>query len=83
MKVGAFWRDYAKRDRNVPFQSSNLATASSNFSEMILALAVLDLPFDSPQHKTEFAEGQMTLDPAGPMVIFHEEIKVSDVQKKA
>ena len=82
VKVGAFWRDYAKRDRNVPFQSSNLATASSNFSEMILALAVLDLPFESPQHKTEFAEGQMTLDPAGPMVIFHEEIKVSDVQKK-
>lgn len=47
--VNAFWKDYAAHDGKTPFVSTNLAEASHNFAEMMLALAVTDLPFEAPQ----------------------------------
>jgi hypothetical protein len=73
--VNAFWKDFAERDPAQPFYSKNLAEASRNFPEMLLALALLDLPFESPKHETKFEGSQMTLTPGGPLVVFHEEIK--------
>ena len=73
--VNAFWKDFAQHPPATPFLSRNLAEASRNFPEMLLALAVLDLPFESPQHKTEFEGAKMTLTPGGPLVVFHEEIR--------
>lgn len=70
---GRFWLDYAKADPALPFRSVHLADATRNFPEMMLALAVLDLPFESPEHATAFEGGRMTLTPAGPFVAFHEE----------
>ena len=75
--VNAFWRDYAKHDPNTAFLSQNLAEASRNFPEMLLALAVLDLPFESPKHETKFDHAKMTLTPGGPLLVFHEELKPS------
>lgn len=75
--VNAFWRDYAKHDPSAAFLSQNLAEASRNFPEMLLALAVLDLPFESPKHETKFDQAKMTLTPGGPLVVFHEELKPS------
>ena len=45
--MNAFWRDFAQHDPATPFLSRNLAEASRNFPEMLLALAVLDLPFEA------------------------------------
>jgi len=73
--VNAFWRDYADHDAAQPFLSTNLAEASRNFTEMMLALSLLDLPFAAGEHKTEFAGSQMTLTAASPMVVYHEEIR--------
>jgi len=67
-----FWLDYAGHDPALPFRSVHLAEASRNFAEMLLALAVLDLPFESPEHATAFADGTTTIVPAGPLVAFHE-----------
>lgn len=75
--VNAFWRDYAQHDPAQPFLSKNFAAASRNFSEMMLALAVLDLPFTSPQHEAKFDGRKMTLKAAGPMIVFHEEVKLA------
>ena len=75
--VNTFWKDYAQHDQAVPFLSKSLAEASRNFPEMLLALAVLDLPFEAPQHETKFDGSAMTLTPGGPLVVFHEEIKPS------
>lgn len=75
--VSAFWRDYAQHDQSTPFLSKNLAEASRNFPEMLLALAILDLPFESPKHDTKFDGAQMTITPGGPLVVFHEEIRPS------
>jgi hypothetical protein len=73
--VNAFWRDYAAWDGKSPFVSANLAEAASSFPEMMLALAVLDLPFESPKQTTRSENGQFTLTAAGPMIAFHKEIK--------
>ncbi len=72
--VNAFWKDYAQRDPAASFYSRHLAAASRNFPEMLLALAVLDLPFESPKHETKFEGAVMNLTPGGPVVIFHEQI---------
>ena len=48
-----FWRDYAAWDGKAPFLSAHVAEARRNFTEMMLALAVLDLPFEAPKHTTK------------------------------
>ena len=73
--VNAFWRDFAQHDPATPFLSRHLAEASRNFPEMLLALAVLDLPFEAAKHDTKFDGVKMTLSPANSMVVFHEEIR--------
>lgn len=72
--VNKFWDDFAAHDPESPFLSRNVAEASRNFPEMLLALAVLDLPFKAPEHKSTFDENAMTLVPGGPLLVFHEEI---------
>lgn len=75
VQVSPFWRDYAQHDPARPFYSVNLAEAARNFPEMMLALALLDLPAESGQHETKFEGPKMTLKTTGPMVVFHEEIR--------
>ncbi|MCY2932307.1 MAG: hypothetical protein NTV86_23000, partial [Planctomycetota bacterium] len=41
----------------------------------ILALAVLDLPFEAPKHESRFDEAAFTLTPAAALIVFHKEIK--------
>ncbi len=50
--VGAssFWLDYARYDGKGTFLSTQFADASHNFTEMMFALAVLDLPFEAGKH---------------------------------
>lgn len=73
--VNAFWEDFASHDPSRPFLSKHMAEASRGFPEMLLALAVLDLPFTAPEHDTAFDKARMTIVPGGPVVVFHEEIQ--------
>ena len=76
--VNAFWRDYAAwvaAGSKNGFVSSNVAEASSNFTEMMLALAVLDLPFEAAKHTTKADNGQFTFTAGGPCIVYHKEIK--------
>ncbi len=76
--VNAFWRDYAAHvaaGKATPFVSANVAEASGNFTEMMLALAVLDLPFDAPEHASKTDAGKFSLTAGGPVVVYHKEIK--------
>src|SRR6185503_19162348 len=70
-------------DPAAPFLSRNLAEASRNFPEMLLALAVLDLPFEAGKHETKFDGTKMTLTPANSLVVFHEEIRASGAPVQA
>ncbi|MEI8195829.1 MAG: hypothetical protein WCI73_07970, partial [Phycisphaerae bacterium] len=73
--VNAFWKDYAAAPANQEFLSPNLAEPTANFSEMMLALAVLDLPFEAPAAQIKREAGQYTLTAGGPAVAFHKQIK--------
>jgi hypothetical protein len=73
--VKSFWRDYVEHDPGSPFLSPNFAEATSNFTEMMFALSLLDLPFESEEHQSEFADSKLTLTPGSPMIVFHEEIR--------
>ena len=76
--VNAFWRDYAAHDGNGPFLSGNLAEASRNFPDMMLALAVLDLPFEPAEHKTDLAEGRFALTAGGNAIVYHKQIRPAE-----
>lgn len=76
--VNAFWRDYAAwvaGGAKGAFVSPHVAEASRNFTEMMLALAVLDLPFEAAKHVTKADGGQFTLTAGGPVIVYHKEIK--------
>lgn len=82
--VNAFWRDYAKfiaDGARGAFLSPNMADASRNFAEMMLALAVLDLPFEAPKHESKIDGGQFTFNANGPVIVYHKEIKPAAAAK--
>ena len=76
--VAEFWQDFARHDRKSPFLSRHLADASRNFTEMMFALSVLDLPFEAGKHDLKFDGGKMTLTPANNLIAFHEEVRPAD-----
>jgi hypothetical protein len=73
--VNSFWNDFARHDAAEPFYSTNFAEASRNFPEMMLALAVLDLPFEPGKHESKFDKAKMTLKPGSDMIVFHKQIQ--------
>ncbi|MCE9566859.1 MAG: hypothetical protein K8U57_33050 [Planctomycetes bacterium] len=76
--VAEFWQDYARHDGKSPFLSRHLADASRNFTEMMFALSVIDLPFEAGKHDLKFDAGKMTLTPANNLIAFHEEVRPAD-----
>jgi hypothetical protein len=69
--VNAFWNDYAAHDGKSPFLSMHVADATSTFSEMLLALAVLDLPFQAASTASQIQETRMTLTAGAPLLAYH------------
>ena len=51
--INAFWNDFASHPEGEPFVSGNFIYATRNFSEMMFALSVLDLPFEPVDHEVE------------------------------
>ncbi len=76
--INAFWRDYAQwvaDGAKAPFVSANVAEAHNDFAEMMLALAVLDLPFEAPKHASQVTNHELRFTAASPVIIYHKEIK--------
>jgi hypothetical protein len=78
VKVNPYWRDLAEW-KGGAFLSKNLAEPAGNFTEIMFALSVLDLPFDEPKHESKREGGTFTLTAGGPLIAFHKEIKEADV----
>ncbi|MEA3208203.1 MAG: hypothetical protein QOE70_1260 [Chthoniobacter sp.] len=76
--VNAFWRDFAAWDGKAPFLSPHIAEASRNFTEMMLALAVLDLPFEPAKQARKSDAGAFTVTAGSPLIVFHKQIKPTD-----
>lgn len=84
--ANAFWRDYAAwvaAGSKGAFVSANVAEAGGNFTEMMLALGVLDLPFDAPKHTTKAEGAQFAFTAGGPAILIHKEIKPATVEADA
>lgn len=73
--VNRFWRDFAEADPGAPFRSRHVAEATTSFTEAMLALAVLDLPFESPAHTANTDDGAYTLEAGGPAIAFYKDIQ--------
>jgi hypothetical protein len=73
--VNDFWADYATQGGQTPFLSKSFPQATRNFTEMMLALAVLDLPFKAGHHEEKLDGLRYTLEAGSPLIIFHREIR--------
>jgi len=74
IQVNGFWKDFAERDFQRPFLSKNVMFANTHFSEIMLALAVLELPFRANKHEMIQKGKQCSIKAGSPMIIFHKEI---------
>lgn len=83
VNVNGFWKDYAACKPGDKFLTVNIAEASDSFTEMMFALAVLDLPFKSPEHDIKNDEGRQVMRPGCDSVIYHREIKTAGTEKQA
>jgi len=72
--INRFWRDYSNHEDG-DFLSPYFPEAHSTFTEMMFALSVLDLPFESPDQKFEFAGNSMKMTAAGPTIAFHQQVR--------
>ncbi len=73
--INRLWRDYARHDDKGPFLSTHLAEASRTLTEILCALAVLDLPFEASTPATTFDGPRMELAPKGRTAVFHRQIR--------
>ncbi|MFT7541571.1 MAG: hypothetical protein ACI9K5_002542, partial [Gammaproteobacteria bacterium] len=82
----AFWGDFVAH-RNVggtgAFVSGNLDLAAGNATEMLLALAVLELPFVSPEHSVSRDGTSVTLKAGGPLLMLRRELSVAERNTEA
>lgn len=75
VNVNAYWNDYAHHPLDQPFVSKHFAQAASNATESMLALAVLDLPFEAEEHDQKFEGEILTIAAGSPLVVLHEELQ--------
>ena len=81
--VNAFWVDFAEAPADAPFFSSHLGEPTANFTEMMFALSVLDLPFTAEEHETEVEGPRFTLTAASPLLLVRKELGPADVDPDA
>lgn len=72
--VGEFWKEFAEAGGDGPFRSRNVADATRTFTEMLAALALLDVPFEAAKHETTLEGAKLTLVAGSPLVVYHEEV---------
>lgn len=75
--VNAFWRDYARHTPPAPFRSVHFAEAATNFTDMMFALSVLDLPLRSSEHDVRFEPTGLSVTARAPMIVFHEDVRAT------
>lgn len=86
VKASPFWVDYARHRSESPdelFVSTSFPSASRNFTEMVLALAVLDLPFSADDPEPDIEGSRLTFEASSPVIVFHREIQASETASDA
>jgi hypothetical protein len=83
--INAFWSDYANYVGTGVFLSKNFVLATSNFTEVMFAVSMLDLPLntgikDEPLD-VAFEDTKMILNTKKATIAFHKEIKECPVER--
>jgi hypothetical protein len=83
VSINGFWNDWASHvdGQNGGFRSPHVAQASNNFTEMMLALSVIDLPFEADEVEFKMDGRAMRITSAGPMIVFHEEVNPAEINE--
>ena len=79
--VNQFWKDYANHEGG-SFASQWFAEANRNFTEMMFALAVLDLPLSDVKEKVDIADGKLTITAEGPMILLHQQNREAEFDRR-
>ena len=74
VSINRFWRDYSRHSGG-SFLSPYFAESHRTLTEMMFALAVMDLPEKAPEHKFDFADDTMKVTAAGPMIALHQRFR--------
>jgi len=77
IQANRFWLDFASHQPQRPFMSPHFAEAAGNFSEIMMALAVLELPFESRQPAITFQQQHMTMTPSGNGMAFCKQLEAA------
>ena len=81
VKVNQFWKDYASHEGG-SFASQWFAEANGNFTEMMFALSVLDLPLRDVKEKVEIADGKMTITAEDSMIVLHQQNRETEFDRR-
>ncbi|CAO3597469.1 unnamed protein product [Absidia cylindrospora] len=76
-KVNQFWIDYLENNLSI-FVSGNAIYATTNITEMIFALALIDLPIKSDTKytvTTDSTTGKTTIAATTPLIVFYRSLK--------
>ncbi len=82
IKINPFWRDFALSDNKKPFISGNFFYATGNFSEIMFALSVLDLPYKAEKHEKRTGNSGFSITAKSPLILFHKEISEAKLPEK-
>jgi hypothetical protein len=77
----AFWLDFARAGDDKAFLSKHFALATRHVNEMLLALALLDLPFEASDHTTNGTwafPGRLTITTASHALLVRRELRVAE-----
>ncbi len=76
VEANEFWLDLAEAQAGEPFISTHFAEPTGNLGEMLLALAMLDLPFTPADHTSASVEGEVQVNAKGPLLLVAKELTV-------
>ncbi len=79
VSANRFWRDYASH-RGDGFLSPYFVEAHRSLTEMMFALAVLDLPEQAPEHEVNYANNSMSFTAGGPLIVFHQQFQPAELE---
>lgn len=75
IEVNGFWSDFALAPIGAPFCSTHIAEATSSLSEMLLALAVIDLPFEAEAPGRVLDGNSVAVTAKTPLLLVRKEIR--------
>ena len=79
--VNQFWKDYANHQGG-SFASQWFAEANRNFTEMMFALSVIDLPLSEVKEKVKLVDGKLTITAVGPMIVLHQQNREAEFDRR-